>query len=138
MSLLTHKSSWGDKINMMFKEIVCEDVDWIQLAQDRIHKRRDSFYPAERLTVSQEQLRPTAPFRLRTMICSSTHIVVLRNNETCCRSECPQLRLMAAFENYSLDAPEFRPAQCKCVTARGQENSSMRVLGSLLYDGAFF
>jgi hypothetical protein len=30
-----HRHRWEDNINMDFKEIECESVDWIHLAQDR-------------------------------------------------------------------------------------------------------
>jgi hypothetical protein len=33
------RRKWEDNIKMDLKEIVCEDVDWIQLAQYRVQKR---------------------------------------------------------------------------------------------------
>jgi hypothetical protein len=31
--------TWEDNINLEFKEIVCEYVDWIQLAEDKVRRR---------------------------------------------------------------------------------------------------
>jgi hypothetical protein len=31
----THRGSWDDNIKMDFQEVVCENMEWIELAQDR-------------------------------------------------------------------------------------------------------
>jgi hypothetical protein len=56
MSLTRRRREWQNRIKVVLKEIVWEGVNWIELAQDRIHLQAVVFMVMEHILLQAERL----------------------------------------------------------------------------------
>jgi len=55
-SLTRRRGEWQNRIKVVLKEIVWKGVNWIELAQDRVHLRADVFMVMEHILLQAERL----------------------------------------------------------------------------------